>query len=279
MKPIFIKHRQAGVGLVEIMIAMVIGLFVVGGLTQIFLSNKQGFRVQEAQSRLQENARLVSVLLSSTIGQAEFQQNAQDDPGVVFPATLPAIAGLDNYSSGVPNNLVAGTNISTLSGTLADTDLITIRFQRDGVVTDCLGSNGTSGGAATAAGTIAVNVYRIDSSNELECNNGVGATPNFQPLLDNVQNMQILYGEDTNQDRSVDRYVNANDIDVNDFDNVLSAHVAMLLASDGDVKLAEERRTYNLLGTEVIMPPAAEDPDRIQRRVIERVIALRNRLL
>jgi type IV pilus assembly protein PilW len=254
-------HGQAGIGLVEIMVALAIGLVLVAGLTQIYVSSKQGFRVQEAQARLQENARLASVLLSSGIAKAEFQRNAQDDPANRFPATAPAITGTDDYSSGAP------------AGTLPTTDTITIRFQRDGIMTDCLGSDGVGSpqNPLTAPGTIATNVYRVSSQNVLQCNNGV--MNGFQPLVDDVDDMQTLYGEDTNSDGSVDRYVNA--AAVGDFDDVLSAHVAVLLASTGDVKPAATGATYNLLDTSVTVPPGQ---DRIQRRVVERVISLRNRL-
>lgn len=245
------KHPQAGVGLVEIMIAMVIGLFLIGGVAQIFLSNKQSFRVQEAQSRLQENVRLVSVLLSSGMGKAGFQQIPQDDPSVLFPTAAPALSGTNDGGAGTPTNTRAGT------------DTVTIRFQSDGTMTDCLGG-------VVAADVISTNTYRVRTDSVLTCSDG----GDFQPLLDNVENMQILYGEDTDQDRSADRYVNAGQ--VSNFDDVLSVHLALLLASDGDVKPAAESKAYDLVGTSITMPSAGAD--RIQRRVVERVVALRNRL-
>lgn len=249
---------QAGVGLIEIMIAMVIGLFVLGGLTQIFLSNKQNFRIQEAQSRVQENARLVSVLLSSSIGNAGFRQNPQDDPAGIFGAAS-AIGGTDGGSGGA-------------------SDTITIRFQRDGIITDCLGSAGSSAtGSTTAAGTIATNAYQVDASNVLRCDAGTSATPSFQPLIDNVENMQILFGEDTNGDGSVDRYVNAGAVGLN-WNNVLSVYLAVLLISDRDVKPTAEAKNYYLLGNKISIS-ATNMTARKQRRVIEQVISLRNRLL
>lgn len=246
------RSHQAGVGLVEIMIAMLIGLFLIGGVAQIFLSNKQSFRVQEAQSRAQENVRLVSVLLSSSMGKAGFRQNPQDDPSVLFPAAAPALSGTNDGGAGTP------------AGTLANTDTITIRFQGDGIMTGCLGAD-------VPAGVVSTNRYRVRDDGVLTCSVNSGS---FQPLLDNVENMQILYGEDTGSDRSVDRYVNAGQ--VLNFDNVLSVHLALVLASDGDVKPAAESKAYDLVGTSITMPSAGTD--RIQRRVVERVIALRNRL-
>lgn len=50
-----------------------------------------------------------------------------------------------------------------------------------------------------------------------------------QELIEGVQDMQIFYGEDTNGDRIVDQYVDANA--VADWANVLSVRVNLLLVS------------------------------------------------
>ena len=51
------KRTQAGVGLVEIMVALAVSSLLIGGLIQIFSSNKQGYILQDEMSRLQENGR------------------------------------------------------------------------------------------------------------------------------------------------------------------------------------------------------------------------------
>ncbi len=53
------KPNQSGFGLVEVMVAMVLGLLVVLGITQIFVSSKQTYETQDASARLQEDARYV----------------------------------------------------------------------------------------------------------------------------------------------------------------------------------------------------------------------------
>jgi len=53
-----IRHpRQQGLTLVELMIAMVIGLILIAGVIQIFLSSQQAYRTQESMSRIQESGR------------------------------------------------------------------------------------------------------------------------------------------------------------------------------------------------------------------------------
>jgi len=63
---------QMGYSLVELMIALSLGTFLIAGVLQIFSSSKQSYRLQEGQSRVQENARYVLELLGSDIREAGY---------------------------------------------------------------------------------------------------------------------------------------------------------------------------------------------------------------
>jgi len=52
------KRSQRGLSLVELMIAMVIGLILMTGVLQIFIGSKRVYTTQDALSRIQENGRL-----------------------------------------------------------------------------------------------------------------------------------------------------------------------------------------------------------------------------
>ncbi len=65
--------NQQGVTLVELMVAMVLSMFLVGGVTQIYLSNSQSYRVTEASSRVQENSRFAFRFLTRDIRMAGYQ--------------------------------------------------------------------------------------------------------------------------------------------------------------------------------------------------------------
>ena len=54
-----------GMSLVEIMIALVLGLFLIGGILQVLSSNRLTYRLAEAKARTQENGRYVLQFLSS----------------------------------------------------------------------------------------------------------------------------------------------------------------------------------------------------------------------
>jgi type IV pilus assembly protein PilW len=65
-------HRQAGLTLVELMVAMVISLLLIAGTITIFTSNKQAYRLNDASSRVQENGRFAFDFLRRDVRMAGF---------------------------------------------------------------------------------------------------------------------------------------------------------------------------------------------------------------
>ncbi|WP_165664994.1 PilW family protein [Metapseudomonas otitidis] len=61
------RRLERGIGLVEILVALVLGLVVVLGITQIFVSSKQSFVMQDASARMQEDARYLLTRISQDI--------------------------------------------------------------------------------------------------------------------------------------------------------------------------------------------------------------------
>lgn len=55
--------RQLGLGLVELMVALLLGVLVVGGVLSIYLSNRLAFRTQQGLALIQENGRLAFELM------------------------------------------------------------------------------------------------------------------------------------------------------------------------------------------------------------------------
>jgi type IV pilus assembly protein PilW len=64
------RSQQAGFGLVELLISLVLGLLIVGGVIGIFVSNQQVFRTNENLGRLQENARVSFEVMARELRQA-----------------------------------------------------------------------------------------------------------------------------------------------------------------------------------------------------------------
>ena len=64
--------RQSGFTIVEIMVAMVVSLVLLGGVLQIYISSKQTYTMAENVSRMQENARFAMNILTKEIRMAGF---------------------------------------------------------------------------------------------------------------------------------------------------------------------------------------------------------------
>lgn len=60
-------RSTAGFGLIELMIAMVLGLIVIGAAFAVFMSNQNTFRANEGLNRIQESARVAFELMSRDI--------------------------------------------------------------------------------------------------------------------------------------------------------------------------------------------------------------------
>ncbi len=85
---------QTGFTMVELMVAMALSLVLLAGVGQIFVSSKQTYRSQEANSRLQESGRTATTLLQRDIRPAGFQGCRSMNvitPAVVANSPIPVI--------------------------------------------------------------------------------------------------------------------------------------------------------------------------------------------
>ncbi|MES2369192.1 MAG: PilW family protein [Pseudomonadota bacterium] len=73
MKPMLISSRvQSGFGLVELMIAVTLGLVLLGGIGYLYVGSRGAFRVTDNLSRMQENARYALDTMSRDIRMAGY---------------------------------------------------------------------------------------------------------------------------------------------------------------------------------------------------------------
>lgn len=118
---------QAGVTLVELMVAMVIGLLLLAGISQVFLSNKQTYRLLEAQSHVQENGRFAFEFLARDVRMADFwgcQVNtANITDHIDYTTVTSGTSYINNWNSGG----IEGTDNTGLNGS----DTLTLRGAYD----------------------------------------------------------------------------------------------------------------------------------------------------
>ena len=116
------QKRQQGLTLVEIMVAITISLILLAGVVQIFVGNKQSYRLTEELSRMQENGRFAMDHIAREIRMAAFWgcTNISVDPNITItnnlnppnPPTTPANHPVDPSTSGVDGTDNSGLNDS-----------------------------------------------------------------------------------------------------------------------------------------------------------------------
>ena len=250
-----VKAHQMGFNLIEIMIALLIGAFLLGGILQVFIGSKETYRMQENLSRLQQNARLALNYLSNDIRLAGYW------------GCLSSISLNNSDVAGTNDNAVAGDNIDegtdtiTLKGAFSLTPAGSCGIAVDTVDSCGLGMNCYTDPSSTIS-------YKINASTLQRSTNGSSIN-----LSEGIENMQIVYGVDTDKDSTLNYYVPANNVTTANWPNVVSVRIS-LLAVTLDNNLTTQPMPYFFNGT-TITPSRT---DRKIRRVFTTTIALRNRL-
>ena len=226
--------RQTGLSMVELLIAMAMGLAITTVVLNIFLNMMTGNRVSTAQQQMNEDAQAAFQILGSQIRMAGFNplQARISTPEKnqlsvsAIPATEMALGvfgcntGFSNgaISAGPPATSAAPEIWQLICNASGTQPSIAIHYEADqfspnvtnaAIAADCRGftvperiqaltnSNGSSAG--TASYRLVENRYFI-ANGGLSCtgNGSSGATLPFdtitQPLVPNIESMQIEYG-------------------------------------------------------------------------------------
>ena len=128
------SHRQSGLTLVEIMVALVVGAVLLTGVVQIYAATKATYRLQDSLARLQENGRFALSFLTRDVRMAGY--HGCTNFGVVTN-TLNNPTSLDyDFSIGLTGyNDVGASPPAALSGAgvvpASGTDVIVVRRNVD----------------------------------------------------------------------------------------------------------------------------------------------------
>lgn len=274
------RKRQLGLTMVEVMVAVAVGLLLTAGAIQIFVSSKQAYRTTDAMSRVQENGRYALHFLAQDIRSASFWGCAQDIEvnnvvtGGGFDFDGEPIEGTEG-ASGAPDTITLrkasqndGISVNKqMPNTAANLFLTETDGIQEGdimIVTDCESAdifmvtgnnvnnanvqhnsgnthNGVSNttqqfsksyGVGAMAFGASERTYSIgsDNGNPVLQRTINGGAP--QVLVDHVENLQITYGVDTDNDETVNTYVPADIVDASlDWADVLAVRISVTVRS------------------------------------------------
>lgn len=248
----YLIRGQRGLSLVESLVGVALTLALIAGVAQVLLSTQLNTRSQNDRSSMDEAGRFTVEYLSRAGQRAGFMINPDDSAADVF---------LEVSGSFPKGAAVFGTDGTGTGPTLR------LRYQglNDQPLTHCQNS------AADQQGQVYTETWFV-SANQLQCTltppSGIPGTP--EALMDNVEAIQILYGEDTDADQYPNVYRTASN--VTDWTNVRSLRVTLRMVSTLD-NLTEAPQAYlDFSGTSVT------PTDRRLRRNVFTTVALRNRL-
>jgi len=210
------RSAQDGFTIIELMIALLIGLFLAGGLLVLVQDNRRVFGNQNQMAQLQDSERLALSMMTDVIQMAGYfpdpTSNSAQSTMLATTATTPAmVAGQSltgKYSAGVPG------------------DTITVRYTTsgsDGILT-CTGTSST-GAIHTYINTFSV-VKNAAGVGQLVCTREDGV---LYPLVNGVENLSVTYGVNTaGSGNNVDSYQNADQVTAaSNWSNVISLQIAL----------------------------------------------------
>lgn len=275
--------RQAGVGMVELMVAMLLGAMVVVGVVQIFTANKQSFRMQDGMALTQETGTFALDFIVRDLLRAGF-------PG--FPGSTDAFDW-----------------VNTINDDAGGNDRIAVVYGPDA-------ANGVYCTGEAVGGALRIsNRYWVEDG-ELLCQGAAQdpATGLYEAvgtplaLADNVESFQIAFGVDLEHDRDPTQepvpvatcpdslqlpsaYVTANLVpaaiargaappvcksDMTALEVVRSVRIGLLMSTDGDAgAIVDPARTFTVLD-KAVGTPDIDPADGRLRRVFTKTVGLRN---
>ena len=236
--PVQRSKAQHGLTLVELMVAMVLGLMIVIAAVAALTVARRGFDTVDVSSQLRDNARFATDILQRLGVQAGYQ----DTPWAttvrrlesgVSTNPLPGVSGLNNASRGSTDDPDVGAARAVGSQGYGS-DILVLRYQAaetfpgsgiaDRTMLNCLGGSTGAAIPANRDDRMVSILHVADSQGELSlmCTSTVtGTLPgagDTQPLVRGVENFQVLYGVDGSSDATnpepdrADRYLRADQI-------------------------------------------------------------------
>jgi type IV pilus assembly protein PilW len=299
---------MAGRTLIELLVAIALGLLILLGVGSLYLGANQSTRSMTGLASAEESGAVALRLVGNAIRRTGYSE--------IIGTEVNALRGNLLYSGplvrgckGVAFDDIAAGDFDCGAATAAP-DVLALWFQSDNALASPQGATDDCQGIAVPAGPVAnaeyaarvanigvvQNAYRIDA-NRLQCRGNGGA---WVTLLEGVEDLKVYYGFDDVAfanavvwtERPLARSIRgADEIHaltdpspiISRWDFVVSIHVCVLVASTEQGVTAQAGQTHQLCpqtadqarGTVVI--PTATSADGRVRRAFSEVFTLRSR--
>ena len=173
-------RTQRGVSLIELMVSITIGMFLLLGLGTIFVSLNQTSQLKQGLSALQNNERMAMMFMAASIYNAGYYPNPLSGVPPASPLTGfgSATAGMDTLTV----SFVAASGVSANQGCTAPLN----------------------------AGDSYTDTFSVTGGNLNCAETDNGGAPTNYTLITGLSGMNVLYGVDPTCTGSVTEYLSAN---------------------------------------------------------------------
>lgn len=212
------RPRERGLTLVEMMIALTIGLGVALIAARLLLLANGAWAAQMEDAALDDGGRFALALVAQAVRQAGHVDLAQLDAAAMADAPPARLAGLDARSLAKSSPGIEAPLPDAANGS----DVLAVRYPGAGAAPNGDGSVTGCAGFATPQGEEGWSIFYVarnaDGEAELRCKYRGDANWSADAVVTGVDAFQVLYGIDTDTPRDgvPNRYVNAAAIDALD---------------------------------------------------------------
>lgn len=273
----FRSRQVTGFSLLELMVAMMVGLFLMGGMFSFYQSTKNANASRQQLAQIEDIGRNAIYELTRIIQHAGYRGEHDIASSIVFitGAVSPHSCSGNGVTSTQTNVANASLLGSTTDGLLAANDQVGVAYSADSILnqdcsgltlpSDCEVGSALESGAAQIYNTFSV--ADVSGVPHLQCASSLSSAR--IPLVPGIERMQFNYGVDANSDGIVDQYQKASQ--VSQWSSVIAVRVAVLARSLKPTKEAAESTSFMLLDNKIDIAA-----DRYQRAVFQTTIRLQN---
>ena len=277
--------KQRGLTLVELMVAMVLGLFLMLGAMSVYTQGRQQYQSAGVVARLQENARFAFDVLETDIRLAGFwgRYNIGANSNALGVAVVCGANNVTAWALDTTNPVQATNNVPIDSngnvvpncsafgdGVIPNTDVLVVRHASgqpqaltngrvqiqsdlgkaqtfsDGVLpVGFVATESTTHDAVVNAWYLSAGSNTLNDVPSLRRRTLINTTMVDEEVIAGVENMQIQFGVDTDNDGSIERFVDP-DNGVVAGNQVLSVRVWLLMRSEYTERGFTDGKTYVL---------------------------------
>lgn len=292
--------RQAGLTLVELLVAMVVGLSVIGAGLAMYVSSGASSSASSQITQMSEDANTALSVLRTHVAMAGYSRPiGTTSTGLTKLYAGPAIFGCQNGLSTASKSqlMSAGIELTCNPGAASANETLIVAYEADvnntvptsaNTGTDCLGSEIPAQKAPTGGNYyVAENRFFLNAAGALSCQGNGSATP--QPMVDNIADFSVMYGvarpdpgSPTVPGTSANRYLTATEVgtmtDAN-WNNVVSVRLCVIVRSE-DNALDTVAPPYVDCHGNTITPStwgSSSKPDKRSYRMFTSTVVLHNR--